>query len=66
MVFRTDELVNVAAKHDQIGVISHALLDYISALYQQYANSYSQPLTKKDYEMFLVQNTFEKKEGAQQ
>ena len=39
MVFRTDELVNVAAKHDQIGVISHALLDYISALYQQYANS---------------------------
>ena len=39
MVFRTDELVNVAAAHDKIGIISHALLDYISALYQQYANS---------------------------
>ena len=34
--FRTDELVNVAAAHDQIGIISHALLDYIASLYEQY------------------------------
>ena len=39
MVFRTDELVKVAAEHDKIGIISHALLDYISALYQQYSMS---------------------------
>jgi len=40
--FRADELVNVAAKHDKIGVISHALLDYIAALYNQYgANIFS-------------------------
>ena len=35
-VFRADELVNVAAKHNQIGIISHALLDYIASLYNQY------------------------------
>ena len=34
--FRTDELVNVAAQHNQIGLISHALLDYIASLYVQY------------------------------
>ena len=39
MVFRADELVKVAAEHDKIGIISHALLDYISALYQQYSIS---------------------------
>ena len=39
MVFRADELVKVAAEHDKIGIISHALLDYISALYQQYSTS---------------------------
>jgi len=37
--FRTDELVNVAAQHDKIGIISHALLDFISGLYQQYSLS---------------------------
>ena len=34
--FRTDELINVAAAHNQIGIISHALLDYITSLYDQY------------------------------
>ncbi len=38
-IFRTDELVKVAADHDKIGIISHALLDYISGLYQQYSLS---------------------------
>ena len=37
MVFRTDELVKVAADHNKIGIISHALLDYIATLYQQYS-----------------------------
>ena len=36
MVFRTDELVNVAAEHNKIGIISSALLDYMGDLYQQY------------------------------
>ena len=35
-IFRADELVNVAAKNNQIGIISHALLDYIASLYDQY------------------------------
>lgn len=38
-IFRTDELVKVAAEHDKIGIISHALLDFISGLYQQYSLS---------------------------
>ena len=37
MVFRTDELVNVAAEHNKIGIISNALLEYIANLYQQYS-----------------------------
>ena len=37
MVFRTDQLVNVAAKHDKIGIISNALLEYIGGLYRQYS-----------------------------
>ena len=36
MVLRADELVNVAAKHNKIGVISHALLDFIASIYKQY------------------------------
>ena len=35
-VFRADQLVNVAAAHNKIGVISHALLDYIASIYEQY------------------------------
>ena len=34
--FRADELVNVAAKHEQIGIISHALLDFVGSLYKEY------------------------------
>ena len=37
MVFRTDELVKVAADHNKIGIISNALLEYIAGLYQQYS-----------------------------
>ena len=38
-VFRADQLVNVAAAHNKIGVISHALLDYIASIYEQYGTS---------------------------
>ena len=34
--FRTDELIAVAAEHNKIGIISHALLDYITSIYSQY------------------------------
>ena len=36
MAFRTDQLVNVAAEHDKIGIISNALLEYVASVYKQY------------------------------
>ena len=56
--FRPDELVNVAAKHNQIGIISHALLDYISSMYKEYGAYFFQSLGFKrlalntDYSFF--------------
>ena len=60
--FRTDELVNVAAKYNQIGIISHALLDYIGSLYQEYGASFFSSLGFKrmalntDYSFFTDKN----------
>ena len=60
--FRTDELVNVAAKHDQIAIISHALLDYIKALYLEYGAGFFASLGFKrlglntDYSFFTDKN----------
>ena len=34
IAMRTDEVVNIAAKHNQIGIISHALLDFTASLYK--------------------------------
>ena len=36
MAFRTDQLVNVAAAHDKIGIISNALLEFVASVYKQY------------------------------
>lgn len=64
-VFRTDELVNVAAKHNKIGIISHALLGYIASVYEQYgANIFNmlnfQRLSlNTDYSFFLDENIFD-------
>ena len=63
-VFRADELVNVAAKHNQIGVISHALLDYIASVYNEYgANIFTMLNFKRlslntDYSFFTDPNFF--------
>ena len=60
--FRTDELVNVAAKHNQIGIISHALLDYIGSLYTEFGASFFSSLGFKrlglntDYSFFTDKN----------
>ena len=60
--FRTDELVNVAAKYNQIGIISHALLDYIGSLYKEYGASFFSNLGFKrmalntDYSFFTDKN----------
>lgn len=60
--FRTDELVNVAAKYNQIGIISHALLDYIGSLYREYGASFFSSLGFKrmalntDYSFFTDKN----------
>ena len=64
IVFRTDELVKVAAEHDKIGLISHALLDYIGALYQQYATSvfnilgFQRLSLNTDYSFFTDENFY--------
>ena len=63
-VFRPDELVNIAAKHEKIGVISRALLDYIGAIYNQYgANIFAmlgfQRLSlNTDYSFFTDENFY--------
>ena len=64
IVFRADELVKVAAEHNKIGLISHALLDYIGALYQQYSASVFNLLGFKrlslntDYSFFTDENFY--------
>ena len=60
--FRTDELVNVAAKYNQIGIISNALLDVIGGLYRAYGTSLFSGLGFKrlclntDYSFFTDKN----------
>ena len=60
--FRTDELVNVAAKYEQIGIISHALLDYVGNLYREYGAAFFSSLGFKrmglntDYSFFTDKN----------
>ncbi len=39
IVFNADELVRIAAAHDKIGLISHALLNRIGSLYESYGIS---------------------------
>ena len=64
IVFRTDELVKVAAEHNKIGIISHALLDYIGALYQQYSTSvfnllgFQRLSLNTDYSFFTDENFY--------
>lgn len=68
IVFRTDELVKVAADHDKIGIISHALLDYIGDLYRQYGISVFDVLGVKrlslntDYSFFADDNIYKEAE----
>ena len=60
--FRTDELINVAAAHNKVGIISHALLDFIGSLYGQYGNTLFAMLGFKrlslntDYSFFTDKN----------
>ena len=64
IVFRTDELVKVAAEHNKIGLISHALLDYIGALYQQYSATvfnllgFQRLSLNTDYSFFTDENFY--------
>ena len=61
---RADEVVNVAADHNKIGVISNALLDVIAGLYQQYANTIFNNLgfqrlsLNTDYSFFTDENFY--------
>ena len=65
IALRTDELVKVAAEHNKIGIISHALLDYIGALYQQYAVSvfnilgFQRLSLNTDYSFFTDENFYD-------
>ena len=64
MVLRADELANVAAEYNKIGLISHALLEYIAALYKQYNPTVFAPLGFKrlsintDYSFFTDPNFY--------
>ena len=63
MVFRADELVNVAAEHNKIGLISHSLLDFIAALYQQNVTVFnlaglSRLSINTDYSFFTDKNFY--------
>ena len=59
---RTDEVVNVAAKHNQIGIISHALLDFTASLYKEYGALFFSSLgfrrfgLNTDYSFFTDKN----------
>ena len=60
--FRADELINVAAKHEQIGIISHALLDFVKSLYTEYGAAFFSTLgfrrmgLNTDYSFFTDKN----------
>ena len=61
---RPDELVNVAAAHNKIGIISHALLDIISGLYKSHGFTVFNMLGFKrlslntDYSFFTDENFY--------
>ena len=55
MVLRADELVNVAAENNKIGLISHALLDYIASIYQQY---YASVLSYAGFHRFSINTDY--------
>lgn len=63
-IVKTEEVVNVAAEHNKIGVISNALLDYVSSLYQQYGNSvfknfgFQRLSINTDYTFFTDENFY--------
>ena len=62
VAMRTDEVVNVAAKHNQIGIISHALLDFTASLYKEYGAMFFSSLgfrrfgLNTDYSFFTDKN----------
>ena len=62
IAMRTDEVVNIAAKHNQIGIISHALLDFTASLYNEYGAMFFQSLgfrrfgLNTDYSFFTDKN----------
>ena len=64
IALRPDELVNVAADHNKIGVISNALLDVIADLYRQYAGTIFNNLgfhrlsLNTDYSFFTDENFY--------
>ena len=61
---RADELANVAAKHNKIGIISNALLEIISGLYKNYGFSVFNGLRFRrlslntDYSFFTDENFY--------
>ncbi|HHT66950.1 MAG TPA: EAL domain-containing protein [Erysipelotrichaceae bacterium] len=65
VTIRTDELVNIAAMNNKVGIISKALLDYVSSMYEQYGNSifkifgFSRLSINTDYYSFTDENFFE-------
>lgn len=62
VAMRTDEVVNIAAKHNQIGIISHALLDFTASLYKEYGAMFFSSLgfrrfgLNTDYSFFTDKN----------
>ena len=62
IAMRTDEVVNIAAKHNQIGIISHALLDFTASLYKEYGVMFFSSLgfrrfgLNTDYSFFTDKN----------
>ena len=62
VAMRTDEVVNVAARHNQIGIISHALLDFTASLYKEYGGLFFSSLgfrrfgLNTDYSFFTDKN----------
>ena len=64
IAIRPDELANVAADHNKIGVISNALLEIISSMYQQYGSvifnnlGFERLSLNTDYSFFTDENFF--------
>lgn len=62
IAMRTDEVVNIAAKHNQIGIISHALLDFTASLFNEYGALFFSSLgfrrfgLNTDYSFFTDKN----------